>query len=261
MPWRLRTSSSSGSRARAHQAAAAAHAERTRSAPANAAEETRSCARQDSSHNNPYPPPAQHNTQQERFAAMLLRGDKTVELRRYAAPPRCLNRPVLLLATPDGAEGASTLPADVLPPDHPGVTVVRGVGVNCLLLCSHTSATVHTDSGTRLITTSNANHANNNHANRPAPSCSVSSGATRRLRSLPPTRRATASPPTALRPTGGSRARRGSCGGGSCGRAARGRRRRTAGTREGGRRCGGRSARGSKAKRMMNKQQQVVVRT
>ncbi|GBF97317.1 hypothetical protein Rsub_10008 [Raphidocelis subcapitata] len=60
-----------------------------------------------------------------RFASMILDGGKTVELRSYAIPERWLGRPVLLLATPDGSEGRSTLPPDVLPADFPGVHVVN----------------------------------------------------------------------------------------------------------------------------------------
>lgn len=57
---------------------------------------------------------------------MLLRGLKTVELRRYPAPAAFLGRPMLLLATADGGseEGVATLP-DELSPGDPAATTVR----------------------------------------------------------------------------------------------------------------------------------------
>jgi hypothetical protein len=65
--------------------------------------------------------------QQERFAAMLVTGAKTIELRRYALPDDFVGRPILLLATPDGSEGVSTLPQDLVPANHPGVSVAGTV--------------------------------------------------------------------------------------------------------------------------------------
>ncbi|KAI8470714.1 MAG: hypothetical protein J3K34DRAFT_251143 [Monoraphidium minutum] len=63
-----------------------------------------------------------------RYAAMLLRGEKTIELRRYAMPDSYIGRAVLLLATPDGDEGRSTLP-DVITDaaQQPGLTVAGAV--------------------------------------------------------------------------------------------------------------------------------------
>lgn len=70
-----------------------------------------------------------------KWAALLTSGAKTVELRAYQLPEDLLNKPLLLLATPDGQEGVSGLADDVPAGCSSAQVVSRKQPMLCIAKC------------------------------------------------------------------------------------------------------------------------------